>query len=40
MNKKKAKQIKKYSAVGVSFALIGVFIVLAILEEKGIIDLV
>lgn len=40
MKKKKVKQIKKYSALGVSFVVIGAFVVLAILEEKGIIDLV
>lgn len=40
MKKKKVKQIKRYSAVGVSVVVIGAFIVLAILEEKGIIDLV
>ncbi len=37
MKKKKAKQIKKYSAFGLSFLVIGTFVVLAILQEKDII---
>ena len=33
MKKVKAKQIKKYSALGITFAFIGVLITLAIIES-------
>lgn len=37
MKKKKADQIKKYTAFGLSVAVIAAFVVIAILQEKEII---
>ena len=35
MKKKKVKQIKRYTTLGLSLSVIGLFIVLAILQENG-----
>lgn len=37
MKKKTLKKVKKYSAFGLSLAVIGLFVALAILEEKDLI---
>ena len=40
MKKKDVQRLKNYAAFGLSIAVIGVFVVIAILQEKEIIEIV